>query len=121
MFSIYICGACFYFSDLPVEKNTSNKLIVTITGVNCNIEIHTIVHLPQTAAMETTFLDLINGNLHPRQPQSPLTNSSRVLHTILGRGAQLRSKRLLFVLDLFSYGQGQTEVTLNRAYLLPVT
>ena len=87
-----------------------------MTGLNKTGMFECIMKLPSELPASVTVEDVLRG----KHVSSNTTEASQ--DTISGQwlntAMNLRKKRLLCVLDLYSYGNEKTEINLNKAFLV---
>ena len=117
----------FWFSDLP-RFDKDDHLSIQLTGLHRNIRINASILVPSDVSSDTTLLDLLSGQSTVQSVSTGQGTSGRTIvngntecdvRKLITTQTQLEHKRMLFVLDLFSYGKARTEITLNRAYPVP--
>ena len=112
---LYLCIA-----DLPLFES-DRYLQVALVGLNKTVMLDAIVKLPPSLPVNTSICDVLSGKCSkPGKAAKTSKDYALTISKCLQQAkAELRNKRMLCVVDLFNYKFDQTEVILNRAFMIP--
>ena len=88
-----------------------------LVGLNRTVMIECVMKLPPELPEAASFGDVLLGKCSA-PAADPARQGSTSADELLTSAAELRNKRLLCVLDLYSYGHAKTEIILNRAFTI---